>query len=195
MLSRELRSLTTPMIRIMRLIWGAFCAAAVFYCVLAYVMTQNRPETTTVTQPDLLLPISAVAVLCLAASFFVPRFLLSDARVRGVLTSGVLPPGGDGFVKPAPAIPGADKLRTLPEEERRLPHLLVLYQSSMIVSLALVEAVSIFGLILVIMGHSWPTILPFALATILFAIPHLPRPEAMLEAGAKMAHHTRQGRP
>jgi F0F1-type ATP synthase membrane subunit c/vacuolar-type H+-ATPase subunit K len=180
MLSKDFQAAAAPMIRTMRIIWGAFVAAALFYCVIAYFVTANRTELP-VIEPILPMVLIVVAVVTLFGSFIVPRFLLTRERLQKALSYG------SGI--------GLPDTSHLPEDERKLPGVLAHYQTTMIISMAMVEAASIYGLVLVILGKPWWYILPFAGATVLFAIPHFPRPESALEAARALARYDKEGRP
>lgn len=182
MLSKEFQSAAAPMLRTMRVIWGAFVAAAIIYCGLAYYVTSNRTQ---VLEPPaiLVMVLTVMAVVTLFGSFVVPRFMLTRKRLEAAQSYT----GGIKFPDPA-------RVSNLPEQERKLPGILALYQTTMIVSMAMVEAASIYGLILVILGKPWVFMLPFAAATILFAIPHFPRPESVLEAGLALGRYDKEER-
>ncbi len=186
MLSPEMRKIVGSMKRIMTIIWGAFVTSVLIYCYVASIMVRGR--TGEVEPPaGLLIAFTVVTILLIAGSFTARRIMLAEDRLRGILT-GERPPLGNPDPSVKDGLPSAAELAALPESEQRLPHLLRHYQTVMVICLALVEAPVVLGFVLVILGHPWSTMLPFAAVTVIFAVPRFPRPEAFLEERSRLAY-------
>jgi hypothetical protein len=79
---------------------------------------------------------------------------------------------------------GRDDVRRL---EQDLLGLMAYIQTQMIIIWAVVEAVAVFGLLLVFLRFDPLTALPFGVAALLGILYHRPRPEEILERAARLA--------
>lgn len=180
MISRELQQAVAPRARTLKLIWGAFLAATIFYAVLITVMFSRPAAGAAAAGPGLdpWLPTAALSVLSLlaaAGSFVLPRTLLSPGRLAK------LPMSGAGTTPTAAETAAAPHLAA---SERELLTLLPAYQTSLILSWAMRESVAVFGVILAILTARPVAIFPFSVVALALLAWERPRVDSFLE-GAK----------
>ena len=179
MLSPELRAAIAPRTRTLNVLWGAFLAATVFYVAVAmFAVGGSEPAGAAAgppADPWLVATLLAIAaVFAAAGSFVLPRlFLRAGGESRPKLTG----------VRQGPTAAEAAAAARLPASERALLDLLPAYQSTMVITWALREAVAVFGVIAAVVTRQPAAAVPFA--AVAFALLVLARPQVagFLEQG------------
>lgn len=174
--SSKFNAVIAPRARTLNIIWFAFLAAPFFYTVFGYLATRGeRPPTGTDLPVGLLQVVLLLAATLLTlASYVYPRRELAEARLRAVL-------GG-----PFPGQPPAGMADLEPVEQRLVllfPH----YQATTIVSLAMREAIAVFGLVLTIVSGSFLMMVPWSIVAVGLISSRPPRPTAFLEGAMGLA--------
>ncbi len=169
MLSPELRQAIAPRAQRMNLLWGAFLAATVFYVALAmFAVGGAEPVADGATPPLdpwlLTAVLGAAAVGAAAGSFLLPRLLLPAGRPPKLTAAGS---------RQGPTAAAAH----LPPSERELLELLPAYQTTMVITWAMREAVAVFGVVAAILTRQPAIAVPFA--AVAFALLALARPRVV----------------
>lgn len=174
-----------PQLRTARILWGALLASTGVYLVLLLTV---RPEMDHAPHEPFLFPALAVAALGAAvASFIIPASLYRQNAARAKLDckeETVQDPvrAGSDVLPYRETATRTRKVAAKPEVARR--RAFVLYQTAMILELALAEAVCLLGFVLGWLGFPILHVLPFfVVAWVLFALrfPTLERAIAPLE--------------
>jgi F0F1-type ATP synthase membrane subunit c/vacuolar-type H+-ATPase subunit K len=173
--SAKFNALAAPAARTMNIIWAAMLAAPFIYLFVGWIMTRTPMQT----NPDLPAALIGavfllVGTLLVIASTWYQRQALSDARLKAVMAA---PAGG--------AVPAA--AAGLEPVERRLARLLPHYQTVMIVTLALREALAVLGLVLVILTGNFLLMVPWAMAAVGLITIQPPRVTALLDRATPLA--------
>ena len=188
MISDALRELVRPVESVNRILWIAMTASI---CINAYVafLTAERAERPSEASPALTLSLAGAALVAGIVSLLVARHFLSDERLRTAMRSD---PDPRALAK-NPQTGAVDevrlqKIQALGSMERKLLRLTGVFFTPFILRLVLNEAISIFGLVLALLSHSFTPILPFTAAAIALNLTCLPRMDALLERGAQLVH-------
>ena len=153
--SSGFNAVIAPRARNLNVIWFAFLAAPFLYTIVGWVATRGGRPATGIDVPVGLLQVVlllAATVLTLA-SYVYPRRALAEARLRRLLAG------------PFPGQPPAGMADLEPVEQRLVllfPH----YQTTQIVSLAMREAIAIFGLVLAIVTGSFLMMVPWSIVAV-----------------------------
>lgn len=183
MLSSDLKTVVTPLARVMTIIWGAFISATVIYFFLAWFMFGREAEPTVAdaaAPPSVMGPIfGVVGFLLVVGSIFIERWWFSGRNIMSRLDGSpayarINPQGGSSG-------PSREVFERLSPSEQKLVCLVPYFQTGMIVIWAMREAVAVLGLVLVILEKDFMVAVPFTVgAAVLIAI-KAPRPVAFLE--------------
>lgn len=188
MISPTLRELLRPAMFAPKMLWFVLTASILIYGVLAHLLAQQSDGTTAV-DPAIRLAISMTAIAAGTASLLVPRFLLSDERVRRTLQP---PVNSEEFA----SIPGSDaidenrlnQVRQLSDSEQKMLRLPALLFTPFILRLVLNESIAISGLVLSLLSHSLTPFLPFAVIAIVLNVIGRPQIDPVLERAARLVH-------
>lgn len=186
MISPTLRELLRPALLIHTFFWWILTACIVFYVVLAWILAR-APDAPAAVASSIELALAGFAIATGAASLLLPRFWLSDERLRSVLAS---PPDLEALARPQGSS-ARDELRlqaiqTLTAQEQKLLALPGFYFPCFLVRMVLNESVAVYGLILTILSHTFESVLPFATAGLLLNLVSRPRIEPLLERASHL---------
>jgi F0F1-type ATP synthase membrane subunit c/vacuolar-type H+-ATPase subunit K len=163
------------------ILWVALTMSIVIYVGVAWMVASQRAESRPL-DPTLELGVTLVAFLLAGASVVMPRWLLSDDRIREFLGKEWSPAEFLGNRRP---IAGMDavvaKLRLLPEHERKLAGVPALFFTPFILRMVLNEAVAILGLVLAFLSGRFEPVLPFAITAIVLNLLAFPRLDPLIE--------------
>ena len=136
----------------------------VIYVGVVYMLSQQGPEKPV---PEMFpLALGVVTLMQAGAIVMLPRFMLSDSRLRAAT--------GPDAPMPQPSLAGT--VEALPDHEKRLGRVPMVHFTPFILGLVLSESIGIYGLVLSMMSNTLPPMLPFigvAAALMLFAVPSL----------------------
>ncbi len=169
-----------PLLLTQRIIWFALLSASILYMVIAFVLVK-RPPLLEPPNPIMPLVFGIVAISVTAASFFVPRIVYAQTvQKMNVETKEEAAPNAfpEGYRDALP------KRIVFADPQAAIGTALICWQTPLIISLALSEAVALFGFVLAQLGFAPMYTLPFFLAgAVLIAIrfPRLPQIRAMFE--------------
>lgn len=157
------------------LIWAAMMAALPCYVALAWVVDSQRPAA--LTPPSWALPAFAlVGIVNLVAGRLWFRFSFTDAALLK-----------------APATPTSVPLPAdLPPRDRQLFAVLAYAQSRLVIAWAFFEAIGIYGLFAVILGHPPQRMLPFVAVALAALALHRPRLMDLAERADTLLPHERE---
>jgi hypothetical protein len=148
-----------------RVLWGALLASTFIYLYVLYTVARDRADLE--PDPALLPALGAVALGAAVASFLLPAQMHRAAAKSVKLEVKEIP-------DPNASVAFRDQTPTIrvfadPDEVRKKA--VALYHTPLILSLALSEAVAVFGLVLGFLGFDWMMVLPFFVTSwILFAL-------------------------
>ena len=133
------------------------------------------------------LALAGGAVVIGAVSLLLPRHMLSDERLQRALQSDPDPRA----LSKNPQTGRVDeeragKIQALGSLERKLMVLPGVFFTPFILRLVLNQAVSIFGLVLAFLSHSFAPIVPFTAAAIALNLTCVPRMDGLLERGEQL---------
>jgi hypothetical protein len=182
MLSSELHDLLRPLALVQRALWWAFTLSVGPYLAIVFMLgggvaRENLPDS------DLLAPILyGLSAAMAVASVAFRRWTLSKDRLQKLVAAEADPRelALDARTKQV----DTDRLRrleALSPEDRKLVRLAGSLFVSTLVSLALHEAIVIFGLVLALVGGDASAIVPFAFATVILNLFVYPRPGRIVE--------------
>lgn len=165
-----------PQARNLNIIWFAFLAAPFFYTFIGWVATRDGRPLAPAEVPVGLLQVALLltATVLTLGSFAYPRRMLADARLRTLLAGPFpgQPPAGTADLEPV---------------EQRLVLLFPHYQTTQIVSLAMREAIAIFGLVLAIVTGSFLMMVPWSVVAVGLISSQPPRPVEFLDRALPLA--------
>lgn len=179
MFSPELRAAFAPRARALNVLWVAFLAATVFYVALAMFAVGGSELAGAAAEspadPWLLATLLAIAaVFAAAGSFVIPRlFLRAGGGSPPKLTGG----------RQGPTAAEASAAARLPASERVLLDLLPAYQTTLIITWALREAIAVFGVIAAVTMRQPAAAVPFAAVAFALLVLARPRVAGFLEQG------------
>jgi len=159
-----------------RLLWGALLVSPFVYL----FVLQRVPAPTQPPEPMMPPMLGAVALSIAAVSLWLPRMGFANA-VKAALKS-------DRFTSHLVQDPDASMIlreeapsvRMLVNDKMNRDAVAALFFTPFVLSMALAESISTFGLVLGLLGFGWPQFLPFFCVTwLLFAL-RFPRPEAVM---------------
>lgn len=155
-------------LRTMRVLWGAIFASSVgFAGVVAFLRAQPPRGPAPVMPPVMPVALGAVALAVAVMSFVLPARFYATA-VRNLASQ---PPDGEFGGE----FGGGDVPPTV------LRRLTGVFQTTFVLSVALSEAVSLFGVVLGILGAPWPIVAPFFAAGSLLILIRFPTHERIVE--------------
>ena len=194
MLSNELKELVVLPARNMILIWCAMMAASLIYLVVAWILLADGPgEADGAFDPKLLMAVFGFAGLGSAlASVILERVLLSEKTIMQKL--GRAPDVATALGNQSLTGRPTDKEKTaifgnLSGTEQRLACLLAHYQTAMIVTWAMREAIAILGLVLVILLGEFMMVVPFVVVALALIAIKPAKPLSFLEANRNRAQN------
>jgi F0F1-type ATP synthase membrane subunit c/vacuolar-type H+-ATPase subunit K len=156
--------------QLLNVTWWTFTASIPIYALVAYLLGRSLTAPSTSIQPVLLPILVVAAVGSLTFSFVFRQHAFGDAALARALGSG-----------------SAASKEDLQRLEQDLLNLMPYIQTRMIVVWAAVEAVAIYGLLLVFLRFDPLTALPFGVVALLGILYNRPRPEEILERAARLA--------
>ncbi len=153
-------------LRMSRILWGALLWSCVLYAIVAFVA---RPADA-VPQPILLPLLSVAAVVVAVLSFVIPRITYASAarsmtNKPAIVERGAMPVDAAHFRSSGTSGPVFADAPAAEAAARKL------YQTTLILGIALSEAVALFGIVLAFTGFGPVVFLPFVAAgAVLIAI-------------------------
>jgi hypothetical protein len=151
-------------LQVPRILWGAIFASVVMLLGMVLIL---KPAPLEPPEPVLFFALSAVAVAVLVASFVVPPLGIRQAVLRAKLEvtqeTVVDPARGSDVLPYRETATVTRKVAAKPKQARASA--LVAYQTSLILGMALSEAVALLGFMLHFLGFPLPWVLPFFLAS------------------------------
>ncbi|MEW5725286.1 MAG: hypothetical protein AB1896_19385 [Thermodesulfobacteriota bacterium] len=161
----EKENLVRKALPIAWILWGALLGSLVIYLVVAYVISQQTPPESDLPADSLQKPLLYVLALLgaglIVLSHFVRRLLLRPKTGPAPAAQ----PGPGPIVTPFPG-----------------QHPLVgKYLAALLVSLALCEAIGIFGLVLFFLGRDMMTLYVFIAVSAAAMVYHRPKEEELSE--------------
>ncbi|MCP4570775.1 MAG: hypothetical protein GY838_00325 [bacterium] len=193
MLSSEFRKLIRPLAITLNIIWGAFLVAPIIYVGIAWFMFGMNDGAATdppVSDFDPMLIqtiLTVVAVVLVAASFIYRRWALSDEKVQDRMRSMAAPDATVGGFSAQQLAALKDGMESLSPAEQRLATVFPHYQQTTIITLAMREAISIFGLVLTILKGDFATVVPFAVVSVALMAGQPPRVATFMERVLRVA--------
>ncbi len=169
MVSPSLQAAITRNKRTLLVIWLAFLAAPVIYLVVAYYVLAGSRAGATMHLPAFLPYVVLVGGLGLAGMVYT----ISRKQMARAAKGDVAPSGAGGSVVAPPE---------LDADERTLYFRLALYQTAMIIRWAGFEALAVYGLVLVVVMHTYPPIVYGAALALLLILLNRPAADDFLEA-------------
>ena len=183
MLSAEFKDFIAPKARVLNLIWGALTFAPLMYVVIAWIIygqTSSTPNEAPLLEVGSGLPLKEIGlgmilVLGFSAIFYQKRAFSGDLLAKKMAGDPVWPPEGSPM---ASGSGSGDKeiFERLSDSEKRLAVLWPHYQTTMIVVWAMLEAISVLGLVLTILQRDFYVVIPFAGAAVILNVMKIPRP-------------------
>jgi hypothetical protein len=147
MQSESFRSLFKPMETVHRIIWIAYVAAIPAYVCVAYMFFGATADVTPALSNPLTIPLVILSLLNVVLAPYIPRFLLSDSRLRQMLDRQ---PDTETILSP---------------DEQRLRAIVPAFFVGFILRLAFNEAIALYGLVLAFISKSFVAVLPFAIVS------------------------------
>ena len=180
MISAELRELLRPSTLTSRVVWFALTASIWVYVGIVYYLQALDKEPTRTLDPMFAATFYVLSGAVAAASLVYRRWARSDSRFERILRENVDPNALAMNPKTRqPNISLLRRLEALQDFEQRIFRLNMLYQTSMIVSLALNEVIALFGFVLGFVGRDMGTSIPFAVIATALNLVVFPRPESV----------------
>ena len=166
---------------VLTILWLALLASIGLYVAVAYLAVPAPGEDAELPEA-IAIVLTIAAVVAAAMSFWLPRFLLSDATLRRHMSqdSADLPPADAPADAPAGQEPASD-------HDRRLCAAATLYFVPWVVGAVLAESVAIYGLVLAFLAQSPELMLPYAAAAAAILLIKRPRYDALLRRAAALA--------
>jgi hypothetical protein len=188
MISPALRELVRPVQFLNRILWIALTASICINAYVAFLIAQRAPGPSEAS-PAVQTSLAGAALVAGIVSLLMARHLLSDERLRTAMQSD---PDPRALAK-NPQTGAVDetrlqKIQALASTERKLLTLTGVFFTPFILRLVVNQAISIFGLVLALLSHSFTPILPFTAAALALNLTCLPRMDALLERGAQLVH-------
>ncbi len=189
--TRRLPQGAPPLLLVPRILWGALLTSTAAFAGMLFVVEAPPAPAT-----SLLVPLAAVALVVAGMSFVLPaqtgkaNLLRLELRVEEV-------PIAARSAFPEEAARGGGGYRDLAPTERRFAdketarrRIFAVAQTSLILSLALSEAVGLFGLALRVIGHPIASCLPFVFAACVLMLLRFPT-EASMFGPAERAYRAK----
>lgn len=171
-----------PKLYVMRVVWGALCATALFYPLILVAAGHAEPAA---RAPDsvLVIALTAVSLIVAALSVFFPRMLfpqMAQGRGRSLLSveQRFSDDGQHGFREVA----SVATTRSFDDPVAAENAAFAVYYTRLILELALAEAVSNFGLVLGFLGLGLRSTLPFFALALALQLARFPTRDRVLSA-------------
>lgn len=154
-----------------RILWAALLLASFVYLYVWLTVAPAAPETPIAQMP---IALGVAALMCAIVSFVLPASLHRKAAAAAKLEVKEIPDPNASvmFRDNTPMI----RVFANPAEARKKA--MALYFTPLILSLALTEAIAIYGLVLGFQGWGAQVVLPFFVAAWLLFLPRFPRMRA-----------------
>ena len=188
MISPQLKEILRSSLFINRIVWASITISIGAYVVVAWTSAQ-QPGTSSAVSETLQLSMFLAAIAIGFLSLLIPRYLPSDKHIRSFFLEDVAPE--DLARNPQLDVVDPDRLRmiqALDPIERKLVRLPSLYFTPFILRLVLNEAIVIFGLVLSFISHTFPPILPFAVAALTLNIIAFPKIDRFAERASRFVY-------
>ena len=181
MLSDEIRDLLQPVVRTQKVIWFAFIITIPLYIGLAYLVTNNAENTSSVSK-TLEVILYAVSVVTAGGSIVYRRYIFSDAHLQKKIREEANPlqlamDSKTGHVDPE----RLRRIESLVPFEQKILGLVVSLQVFNIISWALNESIAIYGLMLMFLSRNFSALFPFMLAAMILDLLMSPGTESVVE--------------
>ncbi|MFZ2190166.1 MAG: hypothetical protein WA057_02670 [Candidatus Magasanikiibacteriota bacterium] len=176
--SPQFEELTKPTKKLFYLLWTAFMIAPIIYFYVLYTVSSERTITNI---PDTNLPITlaVLAIIFAIASFILPKTMLNQTTSKvkekyidaGSVIDSLSPEHGYDV----------EKIKSLDINELQKFKLLSAYLVPFLLSIAMCEAIVIFGLVLGFSGYDIKMFLYFAIPSVILLIIHRPNFEKIFD--------------
>lgn len=166
-----------------RVLWAALYASTFIYVFLYFTVAPDQPQ-----QPigTMRIALAVTALMVAVVSFVLPASLHRKGAAMAKLDVKDVPdPDGSVMLRDE-----APTIRVFADPAKARKKAMALYFTPLILSLALTEAIAIFGFVLGFLGAELPTVLPFFVAAWILFIPRFPRWKAAVEP-LEQAHDAR----
>ncbi|HKP85998.1 MAG TPA: hypothetical protein VJZ26_07880 [Blastocatellia bacterium] len=160
MASETLNQRLRPRMFTLRVLWFAMTTTILFFVLVAYLMAAQNETSPASVGTGLRTTFYAIAVGCAVASFLLRRAFFSKFRSANAQTGQV--------------------------DEAKVMKMTVRYFTSMLLSLALHEVITICGMMLCVLEQKFEPILPFAAFSILLNLLVFPRLNMFIDRSAPM---------
>jgi hypothetical protein len=185
LISPALEQLIKPATRVQQMLWATLTASLLVYVAVAYVAA--RPEEAREIPANMTLALALIACAIAALASRIPAVLLSDDKLRALLTPEPSPEELAKNPQTGKVHPERQReIEALPVHEQRLLRLPAAAFVPFIARLVLNESIGIFGLVLSFLSHRFEPVLPFALAAIVLNLLARPNLRALLQRGAHL---------
>ena len=167
------------------MLWATLTASLLVYLAVAYVAA--RPEEAREIPANMTLALALVACVVAALAYRIPAVLLSDGKLRTLMTPEPSPEELAKNPQTGRADPERQReIEALPAHEQRLLRLPAAAFVPFIVRLVLNESIGIFGLVLSFLSQRFEPVLPFVLAAIVLNLLARPNLRGLLERSAHL---------
>ncbi len=168
----------SPMIGINKVIWGAFCFATLFYAIIAFMIVKERGDDMFVFYvPEkiqlMFYLLSAMAVIVIVIGFYI-RSNLPTMFLRS--QHGPIIPQGMG----------TDIKNAIDQADPELKSIAAKAQTVAIIVFAFLEATAVFGILLVLLGCSYITMIPYVAVSLLSLLAARPTEEFYDRVGQRL---------
>ena len=162
-----------PLLFTPRILWGALLVSTFIYLFVLHTLAVEPVSGSELA--TLRIALSAVALATAVASFVIPFTMHAKGCAAATLEVKEVPdPNASvSFRDQTPTV------RIFADADKARKKALALYFAPFILSLALTEAIAIFGLVLGMQGADWATVLPFFVAAWILYLPRFPRWKAV----------------
>lgn len=184
MLEQQVKSLQ----RTALILYGALFMSLLVYVFIAFNVLGSMEGGAPEDIATIKLALTAAAIAVGGASVLLPRVLLSESRVRAIMSAA---PDLQRLATHPNGVVDQARLHALQAEDPSTLKLLTLAQRwmpTLILGMALAEAVAVFGLVLTILSHDAMQIVPFAAAAAVLMASHFPRLPALIERAKEVMH-------
>jgi hypothetical protein len=180
--SPELSELLRSRARVERVIWWGLTVSILIYVGVVYFLQQSTPDSAEALDSALRLALSVGAVVLSVASLAYRRHANSDERIHELFRNE---PDLQALVTDPQTkkvnTELLERLQRLTPFEQRIYSMSSTLQTSLIVSLALHEAVALFGFVWGLLSRDVVPTVPFTVVAILLNFLVYPRPELTAE--------------
>lgn len=175
---------TSNLLRVPRILWGALYASTFVY--LFVYFSRPAPASPGGSLETMHIALGVAALGCAVASFLLPaRFHAMGAAAAKLAVEEVPDPDGSVMFRDK-----APTVRVFADPGQARKKAMALYFTPLVLSLALTEAIAIYGLVLGFLGAEPVAVLPFFIAAWILFIPRFPRWRSAIEPLEK-AHDAR----